>query len=115
VLHELARILKSASRETDIVVRYGGEEFIIILPNTPVEDTVHLADRIRAMVENNIFLPLHERGLRITLSGGIAAYPMTASDAKSLLNAADAALYSAKSTGKNKIVCSKGKNHEKNF
>jgi diguanylate cyclase (GGDEF)-like protein len=115
VLHELARILKSASRETDIVVRYGGEEFIIILPNTPVEDTVHLADRIRAMVENNVFLPLHERGLRITLSGGIAAYPMTASDAKSLLNAADAALYSAKSAGKNKIVCSKGKNHEKNF
>jgi diguanylate cyclase (GGDEF)-like protein len=115
VLHELAGILKSASRETDIVVRYGGEEFIIILPNTPVEDTVHLADRIRALVENNIFLPLHEQGPRITLSGGIAAYPMTASDAKSLLNAADAALYSAKSAGRNRIVCFRGESHAKDF
>jgi diguanylate cyclase (GGDEF)-like protein len=115
VLHELAGILKSASRETDIVVRYGGEEFIIILPNTPVEDTIHLADRIRALVENNIFLPHHEHGLHITLSGGIAAYPMTASDAKSLLNAADTALYSAKSSGKNRIVCFRGKSHAKNF
>jgi diguanylate cyclase (GGDEF)-like protein len=115
VLHELAGILKSASRETDIVVRYGGEEFIIILPNTPVEDTIHLADRIRALVENNIFLPLHGHGLHITLSGGIAAYPVAASDAKSLLNAADTALYSAKSAGKNRIVCFRGKSHAKNF
>jgi diguanylate cyclase (GGDEF)-like protein len=115
VLHELAGILKSASRETDIIVRYGGEEFIIILPNTSVKHTFHLADRIRALVENNIFLPHHDNGLHITLSGGIAAYPITASDAKSLLNAADAALYSAKSSGKNRIVCFKGKSHAKNF
>ncbi len=115
VLHELAKILKSVSRETDVVVRYGGEEFIIVLPNTSEEDTIHLADRIRDSVEKHVFLPDHAGGVYITLSGGIASYPLNASDAKSLLNASDMALYSAKTTGKNRIVCFKGKINAKNI
>jgi diguanylate cyclase (GGDEF)-like protein len=115
VLQELAAILKSASRETDIVVRYGGEEFIVILPNTPEEDTMHLADRIRALVESKLFLPHHANSPHITLSGGIASYPATAPDAKSLLYAADTALYSAKSSGKNRIVCFRGELNAKNI
>ncbi len=115
VLHDLAGILKSVSRETDVVVRYGGEEFIIVLPNTPEQDTIHLADRIRSSVENNVFLPDHAGGVHVTLSGGIASYPLNAADAKSLLNAADTALYSAKTTGKNRIVCFKGKINAKDI
>ncbi|MBA4373532.1 MAG: hypothetical protein C0402_11805 [Thermodesulfovibrio sp.] len=108
VLVELARILQSASREADIAVRYGGEEFVIVLPNTSEADTVYLADRIRDSVEQTAFLQDLTGGITITLSGGVASYPMNAGDIKSLLNAADTALYAAKTSGKNRVVCFKG-------
>ncbi len=108
VLHDLAVIFRMVSRETDIVVRYGGEEFTIILPNTYEEDAVFLADRIRRDVEQSTFLRNHYGGTSITLSGGIASYPRNASDARSLLNAADQALYAAKASGKNIVLCYKG-------
>lgn len=111
ILHEFAKILKTASRETDIVVRYGGEEFIIILPNTSEEDTISLAERIRSNVEKNLFLINHTVGIHVTVSGGISSYPQNADNSKSLLNAADTALYSAKASGKNRILCFKGKIH----
>lgn len=115
VLHELAGILKTISRETDIVVRYGGEEFIIILPNTSEHETVNLADRIRVMVEKTPFLVDRSGGVTITLSGGVASYPQNAADASSLLYAADSALYAAKAAGKNMIICSKAQAHEKDI
>ena len=115
VLHELARLLRDASRETDIVVRYGGEEFIIILPNTSEEDTIYLADRIRTTVGRNAFRLNHAESIHITLSGGIASYPQNAYDTKSLLNAADTALYSAKASGKNMIICFQGRIDEKDI
>ena len=105
VLQELARILKSISRETDTLVRYGGEEFIIILPNTPEEEAFFLADRIRNAVQEHNFMASDTEKVKITLSGGIASYPKNARDAKSLLNAADAALYAAKAAGKNIVLC----------
>jgi diguanylate cyclase (GGDEF)-like protein len=108
VLQALAKILKSVSRETDTVVRYGGEEFIIILPNTPEDETIFLADRIRNAVEENTFIVNSKEKVNITLSGGIASYPKNAKDAKFLLNAADTALYSAKTAGKNVVYCFKG-------
>lgn len=101
VLQELAQILKSISRETDTSVRYGGEEFIIVLPNTPEEETIFLADRIRKAVQEHNFIVSATEKVNITLSGGIASYPKNAVDAKSLLNAADTALYAAKAAGKN--------------
>ena len=115
VLHELAEIFRRVSRETDIVVRYGGEEFIIILPNTYEEDAINLADRIRRDVGQNIFLADKGGGTSVTLSGGIASYPLNASDARSLLNAADRALYAVKASGKNRVLCYKGIIHGKDF
>lgn len=115
VLVELSEILKMISRETDVVARYGGEEFIIILPNTGEIETIALANRIKTAVEKNIFMINNSEAVKMTLSGGIASFPQNASDAKSLLIAADSALYAAKATGKNKILPFKGFLHEKSI
>jgi diguanylate cyclase (GGDEF)-like protein len=108
VLQELARILKTVSRETDIVVRYGGEEFVIILPNTSEAEAIALANRILVTVrETQITINATEH-VSITVSGGVASFPQNASSAKSLLNAADSAMYAAKAAGKNTIACYQG-------
>jgi diguanylate cyclase (GGDEF)-like protein len=115
VLQELARILTSVSRETDIVVRYGGEEFVIILPNTLEEEAIALATRIlKSVQETKIKINATEE-VSITLSGGVASFPNNASTAKSLLNAADSAMYAAKTAGKNTIVCYQGNMREKSI
>ena len=115
VLQELAKIFKSISRETDTIVRYGGEEFIIILPNTPEEETISMANRIRNTVQENTFIVDFNERVKITVSGGIASYPRNAGDAKALLNAADTALYAAKAAGKNVVFCYEGKAGEKDI
>jgi len=115
VLQELAGIFKSVSRETDIVVRYGGEEFVIILPNTSEEEAISLAYRILQSVrETEIKINAMER-VSITVSGGVASFPQNASAAMSLLSAADSAMYAAKTAGKNRIACYQGNVHEKNI
>jgi diguanylate cyclase (GGDEF)-like protein len=113
VLQHLARILKSISRETDIVVRFGGEEFIIILPNTSEEDAIALAHRVLDATQDMKIAISDKEEVSITLSGGIASYPQNASSAKALLNAADNAMYAAKAAGKNTIICFQGELREK--
>jgi diguanylate cyclase (GGDEF)-like protein len=115
VLQELAGIFKSVSRETDIVVRYGGEEFVIILPNTSEEEAIALAGRIlQAVQKAEIKINVTEK-VSITVSGGVASFPLNASTAKGLLNAADSAMYAAKTAGKNTIVCYQGNVREKSI
>ena len=103
MLRSVASTLKTVSRETDIVVRYGGEEFILMLPSTPKHEALTLADRIREKVEE--FSYLGKETVKITMSGGVATFPEDAEDSKTLLYAADMAMYEAKGKGKKQVCC----------
>jgi two-component system cell cycle response regulator len=104
VLKTIAQILKSEAREIDRVGRYGGEEFLLILPGTVLDAAVTFAERLREKVENHTFA--YEGGtLRRTMSCGVAAAPHPkVQDQEGLVRAADDALYVAKETGRNRVV-----------
>jgi len=103
VLKQFAGLLKAAAREIDHVGRYGGEEFVLILPGTVLDAAVTFAERVRNDVEQHTFT--YDGGtLRRTMSCGVAAWPhprITHED--SLIKAADDALYVAKETGRNRV------------
>jgi diguanylate cyclase (GGDEF)-like protein/PAS domain S-box-containing protein len=103
VLRHVAENILNASRKSDIVARYGGEEFISILPSTTKDEAYRHACRIKDAVERDLYLG--ENSVKLTISGGISTFPGDASDAKSLLYAADMAMYKAKSMGKKIIYC----------
>jgi len=104
VLKEVARLLKEEAREIDRVGRYGGEEFLLILPGTVLDAAVTFAERLREKVEGHTFR--YTGGtLRRTISCGVAASPHPrVKDQEALLKAADEALYVAKETGRNRVV-----------
>jgi diguanylate cyclase (GGDEF)-like protein len=98
VLRAVGRRLSQTVRTGDLVARYGGEDFAIIMPNAQTEDAVLLADRIRRALET-LDLP-------VTVSIGIATYLRHADDASALTEAADQALYESKHVGRNRAtVC----------
>ena len=104
VLHEVARVLRTESREVDEPARYGGEELAVILPAADLEGAFGLAERVRAGIEA-IAIPVEgDAPLRVTASFGVAALPESAHDQGSLIAAADAALYAAKRAGKNRTI-----------
>jgi diguanylate cyclase (GGDEF)-like protein len=104
VLQQVARALKEEAREIDRVGRYGGEEFLLILPGTVLDAAVTFAERLREKVAGHTFT--YTGGtLRRTISAGVAASPHPrVKDQEALLKAADAALYVAKETGRNRVV-----------
>ena len=103
VLTEFAAILRSASRASDIPCRYGGEEFAVIMPDTSPEDALHLCERIRDMLEQTHWAKHPERTVTcsIGLSGSIDG---NGPEPDVWLEKADAALYEAKRSGRNRIV-----------
>ena len=103
VLRSVSDVMRRASRKTDVVARYGGEEFIAVLPNTPKDEAFKLACRMKDAVEAHSHLAYGHTS--ITLSGGVATFPDDAQDAKSLLYAADMAMYGAKAAGKKRVRC----------
>ena len=108
LLKKIAEMLKSFIRKEDILTRYGDEEFIVILPNTPEENAFLFAERFRREIEKMEFIPAGEEERHpITISGGIASYPFLQNveeDANTLIRYSEHALYNAKKRGKNKIV-----------
>ena len=105
VLVRLSEVLKDCIRQVDTLARYGGDEFTIVLPDTGLEAGLRVGERIRKTVSETLFEAGRNRPIQLTLSLGVAAFPLHARDREGLLDAADKAMYLAKSQGRNK-VCS---------
>ena len=102
-LWEAAQVFRRTARESDVVARFGGDEFAVVLPDTPGPGARSLARRIRDRVAAFEFLESEGLRVRLTVSIGIATYPGAADSADGLLAAADQAMYWIKERGKNGI------------
>ena len=99
------QVVKSCIRDTDTFCRYGGEEFIVILPQTISSDAELLGERIREAVERHDFtVATGIAGLKITVSLGTTSFPENGLSTSELVQTVDMALYRAKGSGKN-MVC----------
>jgi diguanylate cyclase (GGDEF)-like protein len=107
VLQETANMLKELLRDCDPIFRYGGEEFVTLLPETPLAEAVKVAERIRIFVETESprFLTGITKTHGVTVSVGVAALPDNGTDARMLLKKVDDLMYQAKNEGKNKVYC----------
>lgn len=104
VLKAVAAAVRGVVRETDIPCRYGGEEFLVILPATNGGEALSLSEHLRAFVES-----MEVDGLRVTISIGVATVPdIDAADADALVAAADGGLYAAKAAGRNQVCVAAG-------
>ena len=112
VLVELAKILDLETRTADIVGRFGGEEFLLILPELDHEQSLLLAERIRRAVESHT-IRNQDRAIHVTVSIGVASYPEHGDEAEKLVRASDNAMYQAKSDGRNRIASATPENPEK--
>jgi len=100
VLVEVARILRRSVRETDLVGRYGGEEFCLVMPETDIEGAFVVANRMHSLLEA-LDLVWEGTPLRVAVSGGVATFPDQATTLEELVRSADAALYFSKRNGRN--------------
>ena len=103
LLRVVAGILKGSARAVDHVGRYGGEEFLVILPETSKEDACQMAERIRSEIEARACVVIADQAIHRTMSLGVVSYPEDADSADELMQRADAALYRAKRSGKNRV------------
>lgn len=102
-LTEVGGILALAVRESDILARYGGDEFVVVLPETPPSGALVIAERIRRSIESHRFLESQGLSARISASFGIASYPDHALTPEGLIQKADQAMYRVKERDKNGI------------
>lgn len=103
VLVEIADILVESLRAVDVIVRYGGDEFVVLLPNTPLKKAVRVAERVRVAIRDFKFLQKEGLALHITASFGIAGYPEHAKTRTDLIHFADRAMYASKTKGRDMV------------
>ncbi|HYD43335.1 MAG TPA: GGDEF domain-containing protein [Anaeromyxobacter sp.] len=105
VLSAVARCLAGQIRASDTLVRYGGEEFLVLLPHTALPGALVIAERVREAVERTrTAVPQADHPLAVTISVGVATLPADGASAEDLLLAADQALFRAKGAGRNQVV-----------
>lgn len=102
-LKEIASIIVGSVREIDLVARYGGEEFAVILAETNCDEAVQAAERIRLAVSRHCFYGTDGATVPLTVSIGVAQFPVHSAEREGLILAADMALYRAKSLGRNTV------------
>jgi diguanylate cyclase (GGDEF)-like protein len=105
LLQELAGVVSECVRKDDVFGRFGGEEFLLIMPHTGAGQALQAAEKIRGLLASHPFAFAEKQPLRvISISGGVAEYPLHGLDAAGLLHAADEALYEAKRGGRNRVL-----------
>jgi diguanylate cyclase (GGDEF)-like protein len=103
LLREVGELLLECIRSVDVAVRYGGDEFVLILPQTSKEQAVHVARRLRLALNERVFLRCEGLEVRLTASFGVAAYPEDALEREELLRLADEAMYRVKDASRDGI------------
>ena len=104
VLREVANVIRDCVRTVDSVGRYGGEEFLVLLPHTPHEEAMHTAERVRSQVGAHVF-HAQAAALQVTISVGVATAPSEAAETSAaVIREADKALYRAKNAGRDRTA-----------
>lgn len=104
VLKAFTEVLANTIRKHDVIGRYGGEEFALLMPNTGKNTATGVAERVRLEVESS-GVKVDGQRIEFTVSGGVATFSVDGQDWDSLLCAADTALYNAKGAGRNRVLC----------
>ncbi|HLO09544.1 MAG TPA: GGDEF domain-containing protein, partial [Desulfobacteria bacterium] len=110
VLVEVGAVLRACVRDSDTVVRYGGDEFVVLLVETNADEARIVAERMRKMIEAEAFVKEGGLGIRLTISIGIAAFPEHATTKQNLLNLADQAMYRGKESTRNVVYLAHAQN-----
>jgi diguanylate cyclase (GGDEF)-like protein len=110
VLVEVGSVLRACVRDSDTVVRYGGDEFVVLLVETNADEAMFVAERMRKMIEAEPFVKETGLAIRLTISIGIAAFPEHASTKQNLLNLADQAMYRGKESTRNVVYLAHAQN-----
>jgi len=103
LLVEMGQLLLKCLRTVDIVARYGGDEFVMVLPQTAPKNASQIAERIRRSIEHNVFLKRDGYSFKMTASFGVASYPESAKSKEELLKLADEAMYRVKNQTRNGV------------
>jgi diguanylate cyclase (GGDEF)-like protein len=107
-LVEAAGVIRGSARETDVVARFGGDEFALILPDTGSEGAAAVGDRVRERIAAHAFLADDGLEIHLTVSVGVATLPDVAASAEELIKAADGAMYRVKESGKDSVFIARG-------
>jgi len=108
LLKELSASIQENLRPIDLVGRFGGEEFLIALPETSALEAIQIAQRIRSDIQTRNFV-IHEKFFKLTISIGVSVYPDQSDNLDTLIEMADKALYQAKGSGRNQVVLYKAR------